>query len=215
VRLPFTIDQFLGVFRAYNLAVWPSQVLWYLLAVALVLLALRGGSSWHRWGVTSGLTLLWAWMGAVYHLHFFSAINPAAVGFGLAFLVQAAVWILWAWRTPALGFRPRGARQTRTGAVLLGYALVVYPVLNFGFGHRYPAMPTFGLPCPTTIATLGLLAWTNPRPPWFVWAIPVLWAVVGTGAALMLGVWEDLGLPLAAALALMANGGGARRSAPA
>ena len=25
MRLPFTIDQFLDVFRRYNLAVWPAQ----------------------------------------------------------------------------------------------------------------------------------------------------------------------------------------------
>ena len=78
----------------------------------------------------------------------------------------------------------------------------MYPLLNVLLGHRYPAMPTFGAPCPTTIATFGLLTWATPRPPWFVWPIPVLWALVGTSAAFALGVREDLGLLAAAGLAV-------------
>jgi hypothetical protein len=105
------------------------------------------------------------------------------------------------------GFRPPDPVQRLVGAGIVGYALVVYPLLNVLLGHRYPAMPTFGAPCPTTIATFGLLTWATPRPPWFVWPIPILWALVGTSAAFTLG---GTGRP-------WASGGrraGGRRSAP-
>ena len=45
-----------------------------------------------------------------------------------------------------------------TALAALGGALVAYPVLSAMLGREFPEMPTFGLPCPTTIFTLGLLA---------------------------------------------------------
>jgi hypothetical protein len=75
-------------------------------------------------------------------------------------------------------------------------------------------MPTFGLPCPTTIATFGLLSWASPRPPWFVWAIPVAWAFIGTSASFILGIPEDLGLAVAATLAVAVQLGSSKRQMP-
>jgi hypothetical protein len=68
------------------------------------------------------------------------------------------------------------------------------------FGHFYPAAATFGLPCPTTVATLGLLLWLVPPVPWPLVVIPLLWSAVGTSAAVVLGVREDYALGLAGVL---------------
>ena len=89
----------------------------------------------------------------------------------------------------------------------MGFALVVYPAIGYGLGHRYPAMPTFGVPCPTTIFTLGLLLFAD-RPPWLVYVVPLLWSAVGSLAALRLGVYEDLALLAGGfvALAFMVSG---------
>ena len=50
--------------------------------------------------------------------------------------------------------------RERTGASALGVLLVIYafayPLLTIASGHRYPATPTFAVPCPTTILTIGL-----------------------------------------------------------
>lgn len=86
--------------------------------------------------------------------------------------------------------------------MLLIYAMVLYPAIGWALGHRYPAAPTFGLPCPTTIATLGLLLWTAERPPVVAVVIPWLWCLIGTIAAIQLGVAEDLGLPVALAISI-------------
>jgi hypothetical protein len=80
---------------------------------------------------------------------------------------------------------------------LLGYALAVYPLFGWSLGHRYPSSPTFGVPCPTTIATLGLLVWLSPPPPWWLLVVPLLWVVVGSSAAFALGIREDIGLLVA------------------
>ena len=42
--------------------------------------------------------------------------------------------------------------------LLILFALILYLGLGIVFGHRYPAVPVFGVaPCPTTIFTVGIL----------------------------------------------------------
>jgi hypothetical protein len=73
--------------------------------------------------------------------------------------------------------------MTALGGLFVVYALVVYPLLGAALGHRFPAAPTFGLPCPTTLFTVGLLAFLRRPFPASVLVIPALWTVVGTSAA--------------------------------
>ena len=80
---------------------------------------------------------------------------------------------------------------------MLLYGLVIYPVLGYFLGHRYPASPTFGAPCPTTIFTFGLLLWATSRVNWFYYMLPLIWSLIGFTAALNLGVREDIGLLVA------------------
>lgn len=200
--LPFTADQFFDVFARYNLAVWPAQLLLTGGGVALAFLAWSGRPAAGRI-VSSGLALLWLWMGVVYHLGFFRAINPAAALFAIFFVAEAAL-LLWfgAWRGRVRFARGGGGSGRMLGLLLVVYALAIYPALGLLAGHRYPSTPTFGLPCPTTILTLGLVVWSSGPRRLVVALIPLAWAVVGTSAALTLGVIEDLGLGAAAALTI-------------
>ena len=200
MQTPFTTEQFFEVFRRYNEGVWPMQWALLLAAVAAVIVARRGDArlAWVPGGV---LSALWLWMGVVYHLAFFRAVNPAAVAFGILFVVQAALLAWGAVGRRALTFRAGRDAAGVAGGLLLLYAMVGYPALGYALGHRYPATPTFGLPCPTTIFTFGLLLWARPRAPLVLLAVPVFWAAVGTVGALQLGVPEDFGLPIAAAAA--------------
>ena len=197
--LPFTTEQFFAVFARYNVAVWPAQLLLTALAIALIPVARSGQPDASRL-VSLGLALLWAWMGIVYHLGFFRAINPAATLFGLLFILEAGLLLWFGVRRGRVTFARRHDRRGILGGGLLVYALLVYPLLSVLLGHRYPAAPTFGLPCPTTIYTLGLLLWTAGAVPTVIATIPLLWAVIGTSAALLLGVPEDFGLAVGAFL---------------
>ena len=217
MRIPFTIEQFLDVFRRYNESVWPAQWILLLVGVAAVVLARRADPRASR-AISLALAGLWLWMGVVYHLTFFRAINPAAVAFGLLFVAQAALlaW-LGAWRG-RLAFAARADAAGVTGGLLVLYALVAYPALGYVLGHRYPAAPTFGVPCPTTIFTFGLLMWARPPVPRAVVVVPALWSVVGASAAGWLGMREDLGLVVAGGvgtLAVLARGRAWRAGAPA
>jgi hypothetical protein len=199
--MPFTLHEFLQIFAEYNEAIWPLQNVWIALALALIVAAFL--PSRIRPGIIPiGLAVLWTWMGTVYQLLFFRKINPAATAFGVAFLLQAVLLLSWALQAKNLSFRPHHTPRAWAGAGLLVFALVIYPKLATAFGHFYPARPTFGLPCPTTITTLGLLLWAAPAPPWHVWTIPLLWSAIGGSAAFLLGMREDSGLLIAGALVL-------------
>ncbi len=202
MNLPFSIDQFLSVFEQYNQAVWPIQIILNLLALAAVLLTIKRSAPSNRI-ITWILAFLWIWIGLAYHMAFFASINPAAYVFGALNIVQGILFLAFGIFTQRLSFRFRPDAFGITGAVLILYALVAYPLLGYALGHIYPRAPTFGLPCPTTIFTFGLLLWTDIRVPWSVLIIPLLWSLLGFTAAFTLGIFEDTGLLIAGIVGLI------------
>lgn len=197
-RVPFSAEQFFGVFVAYNQAVWPAQILLTGLAAAAVILVTRHGERAGVW-VAGYLTVLWLWTGVAYHLLHFVAINPAAAVFGGAFVVQAILFTWWgARRRPEFAWR--ADRHGVVAGIILAYALVVYPLLGASFGHAYMASPTFGAPCPAVIYTFGILLLARGVPLWLL-VVPVGWAVIGASAVFAFGVVQDAGLLLTALVA--------------
>lgn len=196
MSLPFTQQQFFEVFARYNEALMPLQIGLFLLGLTayVAMIVRRRGSDRVISAILAGL---WAWMAIVYHFIFFREVNPAAPVFGIVFLVGAAAF---AWAGALRGrlvFDGESRARRFAGHAMVAYALVAYPLLSAILGREYPALPTFGLPCPTTIFTLGMLAFLSAPVPRYVLAVPVAWAFIGTQAAFLLGVYEDLGLLVA------------------
>lgn len=201
MTLPFTTAEFFQVFSAYNQAVWPVQAFLMLLAVALSAIALLGLRGAGR-VVAYGLALLWVWLGLGYHLAFFQAINPAAPVFAALSLLAAAAFVWRGLHTQPLRFHRRMDAGKLLGLIVVAFALIGYPLVGALAGHRYPAAPTFGVPCPTTIFTFGILQMAHPPVPRLVLVAPMLWATIGAIAAFSLGVTQDLAL-----LAMLLLGG--------
>ena len=201
--LPFTRDQFFATFAAYNEAIWPVHVAAYVLGLAAVILAARWPERrFTRVFVVSALAAMWAWTAVAYHLFFFSRINEAALGFGVLFLVQAAILVLAGVRRQLRFGRPPPLDAV-VGISLAAYALFFYPLIGVLAGARAETTPMFGVtPCPVTIFTFGILLLTHGRLPWSVSVVPVLWAGIGGSAAVLLGVAQDWALPFGAALYL-------------
>jgi Family of unknown function (DUF6064) len=202
VTIPFTVEAFYRVFAAYNTAVWPTQLLLLLLGViAIVLLVTQ--QSYSSVGISAVLTVLWVWQALAYHLAFFTAINPLAYAFAAVFMLGAAVFFWQGVVRRKLNFKPTAEWRTWAGSGLLFFALAIYPAWTYLAGHRYPTFPTFGLPCPTTLFTVGLLAFLVKPYPRSVFVVPVLWCFVGSQAAFVFDVPADLGLIVAGVLGLV------------
>jgi len=200
--LPFDIRQFLEVFKSYNQAIWPSQLVFLLLALIAVFIII-----WKP--MVSGkiipiiLALLWLW-GGVYHLLFFPAINEAANIFGLLFILQGILFLRYGLLASQV-FELKKDVYGITAATLIAYALVAYPVIGLYAEHTYVYAPTFVLPCPTTIFTFGILVLSRRRLPLYMLLIPFAWAITGFAAALKLSIYEDTGVIISAILLSISN----------
>jgi hypothetical protein len=195
MKLPFTVEQFLDVFRKYNTTFFPLQAVFFLLAVYILFLLFSKTKNSGKI-ITSILAIFWLWMGAAYHIAYFSSINKVAYAFGALFILEGF-----------LLFIHGSVRQQRytlqknvTGIIaasLFLYALILYPLIGYVSGHAYPYSPTFGLPCPTVIFTISVFILARPPMPFYIILIPLLWCVLGFSAAFTLGIYEDVGLIVA------------------
>lgn len=201
MKIPFTLDQFLEVFKNYNETVFPAQIILYLIGFIAIYLIIKPASISNK--IISGLlAFFWLWMGIVYHFIFFTTINNAAYIFGTTFILQAVLFLTYGVFKNKLSFSFHSNIYGLTGIVLILFALIIYPILGYFLGHVYPSSPTFGLPCPTTILTFGVLLLNDKKCPVALLIIPFLWSVIGFTAAFNLGIWEDTGLLIAGLLTI-------------
>ncbi|WP_442947196.1 DUF6064 family protein [Noviherbaspirillum sp.] len=100
-----------------------------------------------------------------YHVAFFARIHPAAYGVGALSLAGSLCFLWYGVYQGRLHFAGNGRARGSAGAALIVFALGIYRAWSWYAGHWFPAMPTFGLPCPTTIFTIGLLCFLTPPYP--------------------------------------------------
>lgn len=207
--LPFTRDQFFDVLAADNRSLWPfAFALWaYALAAAVVLAVRYRGTRF----VAAMLAVHWVWAGVAYHAMFFAFINPAAWLFGTLFVLEGGLLVWFGVVQEQLRFSRTGSLRHVLAWTLISYALL-YPVLAQAEGHAFPRAPTFGVPCPTTLLTIGWLLAADAPWPTVVALIPLAWAFVGGSAAVLFGVRADFvlwpaGIALAASMFVPARHG--------
>jgi len=203
MEIPFSIDEFLGVFEAYNRAIEPVQWLGYGMGAVAVVWAIRGGRNSGKIILTI-LAAFWAWVGVVYQFLYFGPLNPAAYIFGTFFLLQSVLLLYVGFRSTPVTFQVVPSAGSVIGAGFILYAMLIYPILNYLLDHAYPKMPVFGVtPCPITIFTFGMFLWIREKVPLPIVAVPFLWSLVGASAAVSLGIVEDYGLVVAGAVSLI------------
>jgi hypothetical protein len=194
--MPFTADEFLDVFAAYNEALWPlALALWVFTAVVFTSVIARA----RVWMPLPTLLLAghWVWVGILYHGLFFTAVNPAAWLFAALFVLQAVFFVVAA-SAGGTTAAPVGSGRHVVSSFLILYSLV-YPAIAWADGFVYPRMPTFGVPCPTVILTIGFLVAVSSSSIVLSF-IPVGWSMLGVSAVWSFGVHADLVMPAAGAL---------------
>jgi len=199
MKFPFTVEEFLNVFKSYNESIFPFQFIFYLIAFLIIYLVFKQYENKSKI-ISVFLSFFWLWIGIVYHLLFFTSINKAAYFFGGLFIIQGVLFGIYGIIKNSLTFEYQKIIYNYIGIIFIVYALIIYPILGYLFGHKYPYSPTFGLPCPTTIFTFGILLFVNKNIPILVLIIPLLWSIIGFGAALNLSIYEDYGLLIAGIL---------------
>ncbi len=201
MKPPFTLEQFLEVFKNYNEAVFPIQLIFYFISAIVIYLTFKPIPLSGK--IISGiLSFLWLWMGIAYHIIFFTTINKAAYLFGGLFIIQGILFFILGVFQNKFLFQFQKNKYGITGIILIVFALIIYPVLGYFLGHIYPSSPSFGLPCPTTIFTFGVLLLNIKKCPITILIIPFVWSVIGFMAAFQFGILEDTGLILTSLITL-------------
>ena len=194
MQLPFTREQFFDQFAAYNAALWPALLALWAASAVIVVLRLSARRPRDRW-VSALLAGHWAWSAVAYHLAFFTRINPAAWLFAALFLGQAVLLFRVGVVQRRLSFAPWGNAWAPLAWGLIAYSLA-YPAINAIDHGSLWRIPTFGVPCPTTILTAGVLMLATSRS-WRLATVPVIWSAIGGSAAFLLRVRADIALPIA------------------
>lgn len=160
--MDITGEQMLEVFAAYNLQIWPMQILAYVLGLIVLYLGFRKSALASR-VIPAILAFFWLWVAFLFWLP--SSLQGFTIGFlftaifaieGILFLIQVV--------KPQLAFGTYSKPHTMVGVILMLYALIGYPLVGLLIGHRYPRTPPFGLtPCPLIIFNFGLLLLTQKK----------------------------------------------------
>jgi hypothetical protein len=208
ITFPFTPEQFLNVFAQYNNTVFPLQIVFVVLGIVALGLTIKRSQFSDR-AILLILSFFWFWIGIVYQIIFFFSINPLAYAFGVLFIAEAVLLFYYGVIQKQVEFHLAQNIYIIIGLLLIAYALIIYPLIGTYLGHGYPRLPTFGLPCPTTIFTFGIFLMADKKFPLLLLVIPLIWSIIGFFAALSLGITEDYILLLAGvagtALIIMKN----------
>jgi len=200
MKIPFTTEQFFNIFGNYNLTVFPVQIIILILGFA-GLFFLHSRETYRNKIIGSYLGLLWIWMGVVYHISFFSKINEAASVFGGIFILQGILILLNTIIHDKLTFTFESKAKDYLGYFFILFGLIIYPIIGYYAEGPISRTISLGLPCPSTIFTLGFFMLTNDKFPKYLLIIPTLWAFAGLSAAIQFGVYQDFMLIFAALIA--------------
>jgi hypothetical protein len=193
----FPLELFTGVFEKYNLAIWPMQVVAYILGIVSLFLVIKRTKYSNRINAAI-LSFLWLWIGIVFFLLYFAPIFSPHYVFGGLFIIQGILFLASVIK-PRISFGCKRDVYSVVGILFIAYAMIGYPAVGYLLCHRQSA--PFGVfPCPTTVFTFGLLLLVDKKVPKLFLVIPPLWALMGGFPPVFVGIFEDIGLIVAGLL---------------
>lgn len=199
MKTPFTIEQFFDVIKDYNISLFPFQLI--IIILVLIGFILLFGKNKYRSNVISILLgFLWIWGGIMYHFLFFTTINKAAYIFGGLFIVQGIFFFIELIRGRLYFLCKRSVRHY-VGYFFILFGLIIYPLISYLVKGNFDETISLGLPCPTTILTFGFLLLSGKGFSKYLLIIPTIWAIIGTGAAINFGVYQDYLMIISAVVA--------------
>ena len=169
-------EKWWGILEAYNLAIFPMQIVMITLgAILTVTLFVRPGSKANIM-MKAYLAVSFAWIGVVFFLILGGGL-PARYLQACLFITIAVLFAVDLFRGKIEFKRPEIGWKTFLAACLLLFTFL-YPVVGMLVGHHYPKMIVAGtFPCPTTAFALVLLVLAIPKVDRMVYILLLIWAV--------------------------------------
>ena len=173
----FSQESYQALISGYNQDIWPMQVLFFLLSIAILFFLFQKKEKFPPKLIGMILVLCWIWCGQVYQWSYFQPINWLAKYFTLLFLVQAALIAITLLRGLIKFDRRMG--PLRIIGLLMFIASAFLPLRLFVTGE-WDQVLLFGWGAQSTaVGTLGLLLLCRFRPlQIFLYVIPALWLFI-------------------------------------
>ena len=186
--MPFTSDEFFGVFALYNRRFIVVVVALWLASAGMVAFVSRDPERRSR-----TLSLFLAGTVAVECGRLSRALLHAdqsccVVVRGLVRGPGRSLLVVHSWQEHRLLLVHRMETPHRAGRRRICSGI---SVPDDRLGHSYPETPTFGVPCPTAILTIGLLVGARGHLPLTLAIVPIVWGFIGGSAAVLLAVPTD------------------------
>ncbi len=196
----FTIDDFMSVLESYNLAIWPMQIIGYVLVILALFFTFKS-TKYSQKMVLGILSVLWLFNGIVFSLLYWAPSHLFGYVFGVCCILQGLIFLYGLIKSDLTISFTGLTNYSWIGIIFVFYAMVGYQVFGYFLGHIYPQFFTVGLvPCPTTIFTFGIFLIISKPIPKKYYVIPFIIALGGFLAAYK-GIYEDIGLIIAGLLA--------------
>jgi hypothetical protein len=184
------------LFSRYNRAIWPMIIIAYILAILMITLTIKKKDISDKL-ISIILAFITLWIGIVLYLIFTLPLDPFwSVIFGIVWIIQAILFLYFGVYKSSLSFKFEKNSYSIIGALMILYALLMYPLIQIIIGHDYPVLPFFGVvPCPSTVFIFGILLMTDKKVPKTIVIIPLCFSIItGLDMVFSYQFWVDLGL---------------------
>jgi hypothetical protein len=202
--LLFSSQTYHRLFELYNAAIWPGHALAVVLALGIWTLLRRPPSAAKGRIVAAILAAFWLWIALAFHFCRYATINWAAVYFGWAFILEAALLVWSGVVRGRLAFEPRADHASRVGVWIFLFALLLHPLIGPFLGRSWRQVEVLGVaPDPTAVGTIGLLLAVSGRVRWELMAVPLLWCSISGATLWALEAPDRWLMPLAGVLGVL------------
>lgn len=178
--LMYSPHSYSSLIARYHESIWPWHVI-PLLAGGLMLFSIFKPTQHSDRLINLGLAACWYWVAIAFHFQTFSTINLAAWGFGLLFLLQGSVFLVFGVFSNQITYQSDPIKYP--GLSISVVAIILYPGLLFLSGGDWTQGSFFGSsPDATAIGSIGLILMTKTpiRRVWVgVWLLlPIVWCLM-------------------------------------
>lgn len=143
--MPSSPAEFLNILEQYNLAIWPAQVILFLLGLITIALVVWRASEKVDKLVAGILAALWLWVTLAFWYAQFAPVAEFGYVLFVEFAIQAGLFLYFGIWKDALKFGFTRDRYSRVGALFVLYALG-YPLVGLALGRSAHQLVTLGAP---------------------------------------------------------------------
>ena len=182
-------EVFFNNVSAYNVSIFPMQIITLVVAVILTYLLLVKPSAGINKLMKAYLSFTFVWLALMFPFE-----GVLKIIFGLSHLAIAILFFIDIFRAKIEFKFPETSGKRYFMLFLIFSAFALYPLIEYMSGHLYPKILLFGVaPCPTTIFSLALLIGAVPKVSKIIFILLIFPAIFsGLSVPMMLGVWADL-----------------------